>query len=126
MLSLKAGPTGRSDQRINQRDGRVPEPQSSAGCQHSAVMFEPSASRLFYGTVRVLKPGDALPDRAHVSNDPAEALARAWQEASEGTGTPFLYEVVMTPGRALAVGRDVLIDGDLAGRALDAAKRSSG
>ena len=95
------------------------------GCQHGAMTGEPSGSRLFHGAVAILQPGDMLPDGAQVSNNPAEALAAAWMQATERTGTPFLYEVVVTKGHAFTVISDVLIDARLAGQALELLRQSS-
>jgi hypothetical protein len=81
---------------------------------------------LFYGTTGLLQPGAELPAGARVTDDPAEALTHAWSEASQGTGTPFVYEVSNLISGSVAVIVDVLVDASLVGRASEIAKRSVG
>jgi hypothetical protein len=74
----------------------------------------------YYGTDRILRPGDPVPAGASVTADPARALADAWQaSASDGTDrTPFIYEVGEHDG-TLTVTGDVLISRQLARRAAE-------
>jgi hypothetical protein len=53
------------------------------------MQLGPTGGRLFHWTVGVLRPGDVLRHDAHVSDDPAEALAQEWREVGEGADTPF-------------------------------------
>jgi hypothetical protein len=85
------------------------------------VNHQSIGTRLFHGTTATLRPGDKLPPGADCHNDPAEALVQAWNEASEGTKTPYVYEVGMSEGQELTVASDVPVDGHLARRALDIA-----
>jgi hypothetical protein len=86
---------------------------------------------MFYcGSTAVLRPGDQLDGRGPVvAADPARALANVWREAQESSlfGVPHLYEVrpslkqpdaVIGSPAGLTVVGDVLINGELAWRAL--------
>lgn len=108
------------------RTVRVLERQAkfSTPCQNGPVNQQSIGAPLFHGTTGLLRPGDKLPPDSTCSNDPAEALAHAWRAASAGTETPYVYEVGMSEGRELTVVRDLLIDGSLAGRALDIAAQN--
>jgi hypothetical protein len=81
---------------------------------------------LFYGTTSLLQPGAEIPTGARVTADPAEALTHAWSAASQGTGTPFVYEVGMLGSGAVAVIVDVFIDASLVRQALEIAERRDG
>lgn len=79
-----------------------------------------TGTRLYHGTATMLRPGDPLRHDAHVTTDPAEALARAWQEAGTPAGTPFVYRVASRDGVMTVLG-DVLIDRELARKAQESA-----
>jgi hypothetical protein len=72
----------------------------------------------FYGTARILRPGDPVPPGATLTTDAARALADAWRASAAG-GTDrssFVYEVAERDG-ALIIADDVLVSRQLARRA---------
>ncbi|MGB6454368.1 MAG: hypothetical protein WBH47_07735 [Streptosporangiaceae bacterium] len=81
-------------------------------------MTEPAPR--YFGTARILRPGDPVPPGAAITTDPARALADAWRVSATGATdrSPFVYEVAERDG-ALIVADDVLVSRQLARRAAE-------
>ena len=81
-------------------------------------MTEPAAR--YYGTARLLRPGDPVPPGASVTTDAASALADAWRSsATPATDrSSFVYEVAERDGK-LVIADDVLVSRQMARRAAE-------
>ena len=85
---------------------------------HASAVTEPALR--YYGTARILRPGDPVPPGAAITTDAARALADAWRASATGASdrSPFVYEVAERDG-ALIITDDVLISRQLARRAAE-------